>query len=133
LEQLRAKHDGIPQTLEARIEATGFDKETQLRKESDYLIKKCAIYEKSTKRPHGPAEYGFNKSFGTIAKVYFCSEHTGYELKASDGITVLEKQADIAAAVKQAYGDDLQLRNEVGMIMDRWSQFAAFYSHCRCQ
>ena len=70
---------------------------------------------KTSKRPRGPAEYRYNKSFEEKAKVRFRPEHSGFELSNSDGIIALQHWNKICKATTAVYDVDSDNEDEARM------------------
>ena len=83
---------------------------------AEELLKEIKAHKKqSSKKPHGPAEYRYNKSFEEEAKVRFRAEHSGFELSNSDGITVLQHWNNICESTTGVHDVDSEDETEANM------------------
>lgn len=92
---------------------------------AEHVLEQIKAYKKkSSKKPHGPAEYRYNQSFENEAKVRFRAEHSGFELSNDDGITALRHWNKICEATTGVYDansndeDEAKMAKDIKVIMD---------------
>ena len=70
---------------------------------------------KTSKKPHGRAEYRYNRAFQLLAKVCFRAEHSGFELSNADGIKALEKWDEICKYTADSWSAESEDATERGI------------------